>query len=104
MNEIVEAKENNLLSEDDINFLRTYDEITKRYKVWESEKKDMFKEFLDKNNLDSYSQGGYTLYRTKSYMRKSVDTNKMKEEGVYDLYLKETYVEGSVKIKAEYEE
>jgi hypothetical protein len=103
MTEIVKVEDNELLSEEDLMMVRRYDEISKRYKAWRDSKQKEFEAFLDAKGIDSYTQGGTTIYRTQGYTKKQVDTKKMKEEGVYDLYTRDVYVSGSIKVKVEYD-
>ena len=61
-------------------------------------------EFLKENNLAEYKQGNFSCVAVPSHEKKTVDTKKMKEEGVYDLYTKTTIVKPSVRISIKYED
>lgn len=65
---------------------------------FESEIKDKFKEMVESGDIpvNSIDLGDMLLSYKKSYTRKSVDTDKLKEDGLYDNYLKETEVNSSV--------
>ena len=65
---------------------------------FESEIKDKFKEMVESGDIpvNSIDLGDMMLSYKKSYTRKSVDTDKLKEDGLYDKYLKETEVNSSV--------
>lgn len=108
MNEIVETKKNELLTQKDFDLIREYDEISKRYKVWKDSKIESFKNFLKENDTDDYKVTAdgvtYHIYETKPYKKKQTDTKKMKEEGVYDLYTRDVWVKGSIRVQVEYEE
>lgn len=104
MNEVAVKEENALLTKDDIEFIRRYDEIKKRYKVWESSHEEMFRKFLEDSGSDSYTQDGTTIYLTRPYTKKQIDVQALKDEGLYDLYTKDVEVKGSLKIKVEYED
>ena len=104
MTEIVKTESNELLSKKDLDIIREYDEVSKRYKVWKDSKQKMFEEFLAEKGVDSYTQDGATIYRTKDYKKKQVDTKKMKEEGIYDLYVKDVWVKGSIRVQVNYDD
>lgn len=106
MNEIVEKKDNQLLTQDDVKFLCQYDEISKRYQHLQNKLRQAGKEYLEANNLDQFevSKDGVTVRfrKVNGYTKKQCDTKRMKEEGVYDLYTKDVYVNGTVKFEVEY--
>lgn len=110
MAEIVKAEKNELVSQEDIDFLIWFDEQKKRAKVIEDKVKNAGHQFLeDKGLLDTGYQvqrdgARVHIYETKAYKKKQIDTNKLKEEGLYDLYVKDVWVKGSVRIQVEYED
>ena len=103
MNELVESKKFELFSQSDIDMIREFDEVSKRYKVWKDSKQKQFESFLNEIAENSYTQDGITLLRTADYTKKQVDTKKMKEEGIYDLYTRDVKVKGSIKIQIDYD-
>lgn len=103
MEELIKVDENAVLTEEDIEFIHKYDEIKKRYKVWEDSKKEMFYAFLESKGTDSYTIGDTTIYKTRPYTKKQVDIQSLKDDGIYDLYTKDVEVSGSVRIKIDYE-
>ena len=108
MNEIVKNEERALISEDDFDFLIWFDEQKKRAQIIDEKVKERAREWLENTNTDSYKQtkDGATIhvYETKPYKKKQTDTKKMKEEGVYDLYTRDVWVKGSIRIQVEYED
>ena len=93
-----------LLTPENIEFLRKYEEMKDRFKVLEDQIKKTGEEFLAENNLTDYEQDGVSFKRTKDTTRIIADTDKMKEEGVYELYSKEVPVKGSLKISFKWED
>lgn len=89
-----------------IELLKQFYEMKARAKVYEDEIKAAAEEFLRENNLleEGYSQDGITLAKTKDYTKKVLDTDALKEEGIYDLYLKESTVKGHIKISFDYDD
>lgn len=104
MNDITVKEKAELISAEDVEFVRQFDEINKRYKVWVDSHKEMFEKFLDDNNLESYEQGGVRIYKTKPYKKKQVDAKALKEQGLYDMYTKDVWVKGSLRIQVDYED
>jgi hypothetical protein len=109
MNEVVEKKENTLVTKEDMEFLVWFDEQKKRAKVIEDRIKNEAHQFLRDNGLqeDGFKQevDGATvhIYETKPYTKKQCDIKRMKEEGVYDLYTHDVQVKGSIRIQVEYD-
>lgn len=70
----------------------------KQVEEFESEIKDNFKLLVESGVIpvNSIDLGDMILSYKKSYTRKSVDTDKLKEDGIYDKYLKEINVDSSV--------
>ena len=106
MNEVVEKKTYDVLKKDDIEFLIKFDEMKKRAKSIEDRIKSSAHEFLEENGLleEGFRQDGIYIYETKPYKKKQVDMNKLKEEGVYDLYTHDVWVKGSIRIQVEYDD
>ena len=107
---LVKKEKNELVTEEDLEFLIWFDEQKKRAKVIEDRIKQSAHSFLEENGLleDGYKAelDGAVLhiYETKPYKKKQTDTKKMKEEGVYDLYTRDIWVKGSTRIQVEYED
>lgn len=78
----------------------------KQVESFESEIKEKFKELVESGDIpvNSIDLGDMILSYKKSYTRKSVDTDKLKEDGLYDNYLKETEVNSSVSMAIKKEE
>ena len=104
MNEVVKKEETALISSEDMDLIRQYDELNKRYKVWVDSHKEMFENFLDEHDLQSYEQDGVRIYKTKPYKKKQVDAKAMKDDGIYDLYTNDIWVKGSIRVQVEYED
>ena len=106
MNELIEKEFYEVISKDDIEFIKKFDEYEKRAKVIKDMVKKKSYEFLEKNNLldVGYSQDGIRISYKKGFTKKQVDTQALKDEGLYDLYLKDVEVSGSVLVNVEYED
>ena len=96
---------NNLIPYEELGLTEARKEIIEKFMYYkeqvesfESEIKDKFKEMVESGDIpvNSIDLGDMMLSYKKSYTRKSVDTDKLKEDGLYDKYLKETEVNSSV--------
>lgn len=96
---------NNLIPYEELGLTEARKEIIEKFiyykeqvESFESEIKDKFKEMVESGDIpvNSIDLGDMMLSYKKSYTRKSVDTDKLKEDGLYDKYLKETEVNSSV--------
>lgn len=63
-------------------------EMSKLYQEDMDETKLRLSLYMDYNNLSEISEGGITVIRSE-YTRSSIDTNALKKDGLYDLYVKE---------------
>lgn len=107
MNELeLKEKFDLMLPEEDIEFLKKFDEYEKRAKVIKDAIKTKGYEFLESNGLleEGYRQNGIKLTYKKPFTKKVVDTKALKEEGLYELYTKDSEVSGSVQVSIEYED
>lgn len=107
MTELVKKEEYNLISEDDFDYLVRFDEMKKRYNVIVQKVDQAGQDYLEQNGLESYKQtrNGITIHlcKTKPYKKKQCDTKKMKEEGVYELYTRDVWVKGSLRVQIDYD-
>ena len=78
----------------------------KQVESFESEIKDKFKELVESGTIpvSSIDLGNIILSYKKPYVRKSIDTDKLKEDGIYEDYLKDTEVKSSVSMTIKKEE
>ena len=106
MNELIEKEFYEVVSKDDIEFLKKFDEMEKRAKVIKDMVKKKSYEFLEKNNLldVGYSQDGISFSYTQPTTKRIVDIEALKEQGIYDSVLKDSPVKGYVSIKIKYED
>lgn len=107
MNELELKKEFDVLvSPEDIELFKQFDEIEKRVKAKKSEMREGVLNFLKENNLlsDGYEQDGIRFTYVKPSVKKIVDTQLLKDEGLYEHFLKESKVDESVRISIKYED
>ena len=104
MNEIAAVEKQELITAEDVEFIRKFDEINKRYKVWVDSHKAALEKFLTDNGIDSYEQDGVRFYKTKPYKKKQVDIKALKEQGLYDEFVDDVWVKGSLRIQVDYDD
>ena len=95
-----------LIPADQIEFLKRFKEMEVRMKVLDAEIKEKAKEFLEQNNLleEGYEQDGIKLTYCKPQTRTMLDTQRLKDEGVYDEYSYEKEYDGYIKYSVKYED
>ena len=94
------------LTEDRREIINKFIYYKKQVESFESEIKDKFKDMVESGDIpvNSIDLGDMILSYKKPYTRKSVDTDKLKDDGLYDNYLKETEVTSSVSMTIKKEE
>lgn len=104
----IELKEKLELSPSDIKAIRDYEEAKAKYDLVISRNDEMIKNFMRarvENGLEpTLIQDGLIITYKAPYTRTGVDTNKLREDGLYDKYLKETQVRDSINVKVVYDD
>ena len=110
MTELEVREKQELITDEDFDFLVWFDEQKKRYDVIVDKVKQQGHIFLEKNNLleDGFkmTKDGVTVrvYETRPYIKKQIDTQALKDEGLYEMYTKDVEVKGSLRIQVDYED
>lgn len=60
---------------------------------------EAIKAVMESNGIESYEDDIVKITYKKPYIRKGIDSAKLKEQGLYEAFLKETPVKSSVSIK-----
>ena len=70
----------------------------KEVESFESDLKEKFKELVESGIIpvNSIDLGGIILSYKRGYSKKSIDNNKLKEDGIYEKYLSTSEVKSSV--------
>lgn len=104
----IELKEKLELSASDIKAIRDYEEAKARYSMVISKNDELIKAFMKKRFEETgettFNQDGLIITYKKPYVRKSVDTEKLKAQGLYDNFIKETDVAESINVKVSYDD
>lgn len=77
---------------------RELDLIQKRIAVQMDALKEALKQAMEENGIKSYENDDVKIVYKDSFVRSSVDTKRLKEDGLYDLYAKSSVVKPSVMV------
>lgn len=78
--------------------LQTFNEQKAAMELKEKRIKEAILQAMEENNIKSFENDFVSIKYIPQTTRKSVDTAKMKEEGVYEVYLKESAVKSQVRL------
>lgn len=89
------------LSNDKLEIINQFCYYKKQVESFEKELKEKFKELVEDGTIptNSIDLGGVILSYTKSYTKKQVDSDLLKENGIYDQYTKTIEVKSSASMK-----
>ena len=105
MNELELKKEFDLIiPEEYFEAIKAAREAIVRAKVMEDMVNERGEAFLAKHNLEQFENEKYQISKTKDYTKKTVDTQKLKDQGLYDMFTKDTLVKGHIKVSIKYED
>lgn len=76
-------------------FLNDYFEMQEQYEIF----KEKLQEAMIKNNIKSWKNKYFTATLKDSQIKKVIDTERLKEDGIYDKYLRLTEAKASVSIR-----
>lgn len=94
------------ITESRLDIINNFVYYKKQVETFESEIKDKFKELVESGAIpvNSIDLGGIILSYKKPYTTKRVDTDKLKEDGIYEDYLKKSEVKSSVSMTVKKED
>lgn len=101
LNELVKINDSNeiVLKEDVVKKIEAFNDVKKEIEYQEKLLKAGIMEAMEELDLKTLDIGNVHATYKDSYIRKSVDTKKLKEDGLYDVYEKETIVKPSIVLK-----
>lgn len=99
-NNLIPYEELNL-SADRLDIINKFCYYKKQVESFEKELKDNFKMLVESGVIptNSIDLGGVILSYTKAYTKKQVDSELLKEKGIYDQYTKTIEVKSSASMK-----
>ena len=98
----IEEKNGELIVGDNVKALliqaRELDLFQKQINIQLDEFKEALKNAMEKYGIKSFENDSVKVVYKEPHERTTVDTKRLKEEGIYDLYAKSTKVKSSVAI------
>ena len=97
--ELVKVENNQIaIANELLTKMKLLHEEAMKLQVEEDKLKQALLEAMKNNDIKKIENDVFTASYTAPSTRKSVDTKKLKDEGVYEYYLKETPVKASIKL------
>lgn len=90
-------------TQEETEMLRTFYELKAKVDILEAEKKEDIKQYMIENDIKSFEDDNFKITYIPESVRKTVDTAKLKEQGLYEAFTKETKVKDSVRITLKWE-
>ena len=98
--ELVTVKDNQIaVAQEVIEELKNFEIEKARIEIKEKELKQALLNAMEENNIKKFENDDIRIIYVASTTRKSVDTARLKEEGLFDLYSKESAVKASVRLE-----
>lgn len=95
--ELVKVENNEIaVAKEVLNHMQQLHEVKVALEIEEGRLKQELLEAMKNNNIKSIDNDVFKAVYKEPSIRKSVDTNALKEQGLYDSFLKETSVKESV--------
>lgn len=99
MKELVKFSNDEITLENEfVEKLRAFKKLEREIKAFEKDLKDTALAYMEKNNLKELDSEILSVKYVDGFTRAAVDTDRLKQEGLYEIYKKETDVKPSVRI------
>lgn len=99
MANVVKSEMQTLITDDVLEMYEQLAYYKQQVAMFEHQYKEQLKALLVANDIKSYSDEYVNVTYIPSHTTKRVDTDKLKEEGLYDEYVKDVEVKESIRIK-----
>lgn len=101
LNELVKITDNNeiVLKEEVVKKIEDFNNVKKEIEYQEKLLKAGLLEAMEELNIKALDIGNVHATYKNGYIKKSVNTKKLKEDGIYSIYEKETPVKPSIVLK-----
>lgn len=96
---LVKKEMNALITDELLDQLVQMKYLEEQIEIWKFKNKETIKELFKKFNIKSFENDYIKLTYVAPTHRKSVDTQKLKDAGLYDKFLKVSDVEENLRIK-----
>lgn len=85
-----------VVAEDVLQKFHEFEIVKQRMELEAKKVKDAVQKAMEENNIKSYENDFVKITYKNATTRKSIDSNALKEQGLYDSFVKETPVKASV--------
>ena len=105
MNQVTEYKEQALalFTEEDIELLKKFNELEAKVKYLKKQRNEALKKIFIESGEYKFEDDNIRIVYKKPSQRRNVDTEKLKQDGLYDYYSKVSDVSDSVIVEVKYE-
>lgn len=98
-NQLVKKQMNELVSDKLLEDLEQIAYYEQQIEMWKVQHKEAIKELFKQNNIKSFKNDYIEITYVAPTKRKSVDTQLLKDAGIYDQFCKESDVKESLRVK-----
>lgn len=98
-NELVAKEINPLITDEFIEQLEQIEYLEQQIDMFKSKHKEQIKEIFKKYNIKSFKNDYITITYVGEGMSQRVDTQRLKDDGLYDKYSKFTPVKEQIRVK-----
>lgn len=98
-NELVKKEMNEIITDTLLDQLVQVQYLEQQIEIWKFQNKEKIKEIFKAYNVKSFKNEYIEITYVPETTRKSVDTNKLKQAGIYEEFCKESPVKESLRIK-----
>ena len=102
-NELINKEIDALYTKEDIDLLVAFEEMNAKVKLMKKEKDKELIEIFKKYNVKSFKNDRIEMVYVAPTIRKTVDVEALKAQGLYEDFLKESPVKESIRITLKYE-
>lgn len=97
--ELITKDMNEIVDEDELlDKLYQLEALEEQISIWKFKHKEQIKEVFIKYNIKTFKNDYMTISYVPAHKSRSVDTQKLKDAGLYDEFCKETEVKDSIRI------
>lgn len=101
---IATTKVNEIITQEYIDMITQFEELEAKIKVKKAEIDNALLNAMIETNTWEIENNKFKVVRVEPGTKTVVDTQKMKNEGIYEFYTKKTSVKPYIKFKLKYEE
>lgn len=97
-NDLVAKEMNEIITDDFIDKLVQFEYLEQQIEMFKTEHREQIKEIFKKYGIKSFKNDYITITYVPESKKKIIDTNRLKNDGLYDFYSKESDVKESIRV------